>query len=462
VLGFAKLIRKDFLNICTPFKPEDKKTSRKIERIDQNLGIIINEGERLTRLINGVLDLARIESGRIQWNDTLFSVRKLTEQAAQAATAQFAENPEIELALSIEPNLPPIIADRDRILQVLINLLNNAAKFTAAGKVEVKASLTPDQQIRVDVSDTGTGISEDDLEKVFDKFHQAVSHDTLKDKPRGTGLGLSISRHIIEHYGGKIWAASELGKGSTFSFTLPRAAKEPSQETADESGVFSESKPEKKESTPGGSSMEPPPPLILVVDDDASVCTFLSQIIGDAGYRVTSVRDGYSALEFARKERPDLITLDIMMPGMDGNQVISRLREQPELKNIPIVVISVLPETETPGGDATLAKPVDEKRLIGTLYALLNQRNENLPDIHPCMVVTSDGMPSNGIRLYCPNKVTNCSPKELWEQIREGFQGIVLIPADLTGEVDIDRLARQRNILMVIFPEFSNTGGVLK
>jgi signal transduction histidine kinase len=466
VLGFAKLIRKDFLNICTPLKTDDKKRSRKIERIDQNLGIIINEGERLTRLINGVLDLARIESGRIQWNDTVFSVKELIEQSMHAVTAQFAECPEIELAVITEPNLPRIRADRDRILQVLINLLNNAAKFTDAGKVEIKASLTAEQQIRFDVQDTGTGIPKDDLEKVFDKFHQVVSHDTLKDKPRGTGLGLSISRHIIEHYGGKIWADSELGKGTTFSFTLPVPDAELLQQAEDRTENILEMKATGGSAQSGSPaaerSGETPAPLILVVDDDPSVCAFLAQIIEDAGYQVTAVRDGQSALEIARKQRPDLITVDIMMPGMDGNEVISRLREHPELKAIPIVVISVLPESDAPGGDATLSKPIDEKRLIGTLYTLLNQKNTDIADIHPCMIVTTDGVPSNGIHLYCPNNITNCSPEEMWEEINKGFQGIVLVPADLTGEVDIDRLARQKNILMVIFPEFSNIGGVLK
>jgi len=220
VLGFAKLIYKDFTKFFTPLAQDDKKLKKKAKRISENLSIIVREGERLTRLINDVLDLAKIESGRIEWKDTTFNLKELLENAAKSVSGQFAQKPEVELKLELPQDLPDIYADRDRLQQVFINLLNNAAKFTEKGYVKIWAKVENDKVI-IAVEDTGVGISPEDLEKVFDKFHQVIHGDTLKDKPKGTGLGLAICKQIIEHYNGKIWVESELGKGSTFFVKLP-------------------------------------------------------------------------------------------------------------------------------------------------------------------------------------------------------------------------------------------------
>ncbi len=219
ILGFSKLLNKDFARSFLPLAGEDGPLLRRGERIQENLDIISHEGERLTRLVNDVLDLNKIESGQMGWHDQSISLADAIDLAVRTVAGTFAQNPEVDVTMEIDPNLPVMTVDPDRIQQVLINLLNNAAKFTTKGTVTVRAFLRF-KQVRVEVADTGLGISHEDQAQIFEKFHQ-IHSNTLGNKPEGTGLGLAICREIIEHYGGRIWAESEPGQGATFIFTLP-------------------------------------------------------------------------------------------------------------------------------------------------------------------------------------------------------------------------------------------------
>ena len=220
VLGFAKLVSRDFNRHFRPRGIGNHKLTRLGRRIDENLGVIGLEGERLTRLVNDFLDLARIESGRVNVEEQLCDVADLVSQAAGAVYGEYAQRPEISLRIDIEPDLPKVSADKDRLIQVLVNLLNNASKFTETGVVSIFAGMARGN-VRFSVSDTGTGISETELPYVFDKFHQINRGDRLSAGPRGSGLGLSICKNIVSQYGGVIWAESTFGTGSTFSFELP-------------------------------------------------------------------------------------------------------------------------------------------------------------------------------------------------------------------------------------------------
>jgi PAS domain S-box-containing protein len=219
ILGFAKLLNKEFTRNFLPLVNPDSSLARKGKRIRENLAIISHEGERLTRLINDVLDLNKIESGSMGWRDEDLDMNEVIEVAASSVSGMFAQT-DLDLRTEIEPGLPHILADRDRLQQVLINLLNNASKFTEKGSVTLRA-FPRFGQLRVEVVDTGTGIHPEDQSQIFEKFHQTHSDDTMINKPKGTGLGLTICREIIEHYGGRIWVESEVGVGSTFIFTLP-------------------------------------------------------------------------------------------------------------------------------------------------------------------------------------------------------------------------------------------------
>jgi len=220
ILGFSKLLHKEFAKNFLPLAKDEQTLVMKGERIQENLSIISHEGERLTRLINDVLDLNKIESGRMGWRDERLNMTEVVDVAVNSVTGMFTQ-PNVELITEIDPGLPTVIADPDRMQQVLINLLNNAAKFTEKGGVTVRA-FPRFGQVRVEIADTGLGIDPEDQAQIFEKFHQTRS-DTMEDKPKGTGLGLTICREIIEHYGGRIWVESEIKTGSTFIFTLPAA-----------------------------------------------------------------------------------------------------------------------------------------------------------------------------------------------------------------------------------------------
>jgi PAS domain S-box-containing protein len=218
VLGFAKISKKRFEEVIVPvIVSDDRKVQRAVQQVNDNLDIIVSEGARLTALINDVLDLAKIEAGKVDWKTEPVSAEEIIDRAAAATTALF-EAKNLKQIVEVEPGLPGTVGDRDRLIQVVINLISNAVKFTDHGSVTCRAR-REDGHLLISVTDTGLGIAPQDHERVFEQFVQVG--DTLTDKPKGTGLGLPICKHIVEHHGGRIWVESELGKGSTFSFTLP-------------------------------------------------------------------------------------------------------------------------------------------------------------------------------------------------------------------------------------------------
>jgi signal transduction histidine kinase/HAMP domain-containing protein len=218
VLGFTEIIRKKLEeNVFPLIKPGGKKVDVTVQRVKDNLQIILSEGERLTALINDVLDISKLEAGKVEWKLEHIQISDIISQA-RIATSSLFEQKRLDFMQDIEHDLPEIVCDRDRIMQVLINLLSNAVKFTETGSVTCRAK-NIGNKILISVIDTGIGIDELQKKQVFEKFRQAG--DTLTDKPKGTGLGLSICKHIVEYHGGRIWVESELGKGSNFSFTLP-------------------------------------------------------------------------------------------------------------------------------------------------------------------------------------------------------------------------------------------------
>ncbi len=218
VLGFAKIIRRRLEERIFPLVPEeDPKIKNSKRQVIENLDIVVSEGERLTLLIDDVLDLAKIEAGKFTWNMASLDISQVIERALAATSSLFAPK-KLNIVRNIEPGLPTINGDRDRLIQVVINLISNAVKFTDSGSITCAARLL-NGEIVVSVTDSGIGIKPEDQPKVFEKFKQVG--DTLTDKPKGTGLGLPICKEIVEHHGGRIWVESEIGQGSTFSFSLP-------------------------------------------------------------------------------------------------------------------------------------------------------------------------------------------------------------------------------------------------
>jgi PAS domain S-box-containing protein len=357
VLGFAKLTRRDFDQDFAPLATDGGRKEKKARRISRNLEIITSEGERLTRLINDVLDLNKIESGRMQWRDAEVSPREVIEHALEAARGQFSANAETSLVMDVPGDLPKLFVDPDRLAQVLINLLNNAAKFSSKGEIRVTARQAGNSAIQIRVRDQGVGIPKEDLERIFHKFQQVESTSAGEEKPTGTGLGLTICRHIISRYGGRIWAESEPGQGSEFIFEIPLPMAAPTRKTDD------------------GRMTEVPAPLILTVDDEPAFSAYMSQILTQRGYRVVSAADGAAALKKAVDYRPSLITMDALMPGMDGGEVVKRLRSDPEMSDIPILVISQMDSPRIENVDAAIRKPLTEHALVSAVEGLLKPEN---------------------------------------------------------------------------------------
>jgi signal transduction histidine kinase len=229
VVGFTMLVRKRFEEVVTPALAglpgggvgADPKLDRAVRQIGENLAIMAAEGDRLTAMINDVLDLQKIEAGRMEFRREPVDIVAVVDQSLAATSALFATTG-LAVVRDVPVSLPPVIGDHHRLIQVVINLLSNAVKFTAAGSVTVRVIETlggSGAEVVVSVADTGTGIAPADQGRVFEAFAQAG--DTLTDKPRGTGLGLPISREIVEEHGGRLWLESEIGRGSTFSFALP-------------------------------------------------------------------------------------------------------------------------------------------------------------------------------------------------------------------------------------------------
>ncbi|TET68184.1 MAG: response regulator [Dehalococcoidia bacterium] len=357
---------KGFAEILLSYE-EDRETQREF------LTIINNESDRLTRLIDDFLDLARIESGRMRWESAELAIPDVIKNAVEA-TQSLAKQKNLRVSINSEPDIPAIWGDRDKLVQVVTNLLSNAMKFTPEeGEIRVGAQVLKENEaedvspmIRVSVSDTGIGIAPEDYQAVFEKFKQVG--DTLTDKPQGTGLGLPICKEIVEHYRGKLWVESELGKGSTFYFTLPVVARP-------EAAVPEVREEKMKVTLISGEK------TILVVDDEAHVRRFLSHEFANRGYRVIEASSGKEAIDLTREHHPDLITLDVLMPDIDGLDVTAVLKSDTNTRDIPILILSVVEEKErgySLGANEYVTKPFSKKRLMDKITHLLGQAQKTV------------------------------------------------------------------------------------
>ena len=452
VLGFAKIIRKRLDEKIFPIvNKADPKTEKTIHQISENLKVVISEGERLTHLINDVLDLAKIEAGKMEWNQENVSIPEVTERAIAATTSLFDQKA-LKLVKQIDTGLPEITGDKDKLIQVIINLISNAVKFTDKGSVTCRAYQEKDELI-VSISDTGIGIAPEDFGAVFEQFKQ-VGGDTLTDKPKGTGLGLPICKEIVEHHGGKIWLLSNVGEGSTFSFALPinkTNGKARPLHLEDLVKQLKEQVAHSQLNIIGKASN------ILIVDDDDSIRSLLQQELGDAGYHIEEASNGKEALEKVRANRPDLIILDIMMPEMNGFDVAAVLKNDPQTMDIPIIVLSVVQDKARGfriGVDRYLTKPIDTGILFNEIGSLLEQGKSK----KKVMIVDEDTGAVKTLTEVLTTKgyeVTESIEKELVTKAIANQPDIIIINSALSGKQEIVQTLRfekgLENVLFVVY-----------
>lgn len=326
-----------------------------INEIQQEfLTIVKQNSDRLVALINDLLDISRIESGRIHLKIQPLDMAELVDGTVETFRA-VAETAGIGIAVELPGDLSLAAGDRDRVSQVLMNLLSNAIKYSPGGGTVTVRARARDGQVVLSVTDEGIGITSEDQEHLFDKFYRVDS--SLTREIGGSGLGLSICKTIIELLGGQIWVKSTPGEGSTFSFSLPVA-------------------PPRLVRTP---DVEAPHTVtrgatVLVVDPQPEVAQLIEIFLARQGYRVVKAHTAAEALEVASRERPRVITLDVMLEDADGFDLLQQLKSRPELDEIPVVVLSIVCDERKSwrlGAANYLEKPIDQDRLVGIIHGLV-------------------------------------------------------------------------------------------
>jgi signal transduction histidine kinase/CheY-like chemotaxis protein len=355
ILGFSELMRSEPLQAGGRLVPDEW-----IEHI--HVG-----GQNLLALINDVLDLAKVEAGRLELEPVTFDLAALVGEAA-AGLRPLAERKGLDLVVTGE--VDELVADRGRVRQILYNLLSNAIKFTpAGGSVSVETSRTP-MGVQISVIDTGIGISPEDQRAVFEEFTQVGEHG---ERQAGTGLGLALSRRLAEAHGGTIQLESAVGAGSRFTVTFPQAPIAAAERVAGSVDARSATRP--------GAAGEI---KVLVIEDDPSLVRLLRTFLESDGYVVRFAQDGAAGLELARTETPAAIILDIVLPGMDGWEVLRRLKADPSLRDVPVVIVTVVDERGLGlalGAVDYFLKPVDRSALLDRLarYTLTTKvRNQRV------------------------------------------------------------------------------------
>ena len=325
------------------------------------LNIIDRNGKNLLNLINDILDLSKIEMGKVEAEVTLFQPGSLVKSIVENIEA-VAEEKNLRILLNMPEGLPDIQSDEGMVRQILQNIISNAVKFTEKGMVKISA-LNKGDKIAIEVEDTGIGISDKNLPHIFDEFWQADGSNTRKYD--GTGLGLSISYKTAKIINAGIGVKSELGRGSTFTVSFPVKWKD---------GADFSPRPEKS------ADESPLKKKILIIDDNPEIIRLISDYLQEEGFVPVAALSGAAALDAAKMEKPYAITLDILMPGMDGWEVLQNLKSDPETSNIPVIVISVSDNIETGmalGAVGYISKPVRKQMLIDEIKNISLRREEN-------------------------------------------------------------------------------------
>lgn len=340
IIGFTRLVRRKSADLLP-------------KRQRENLEKVEISAKQLLALINDILDLSKIEAGKMSVNFMPFDLAALVDTCFSTVESMVQQG-KVQLIKEIPDDLPEVVNDQDKLKQIIINLLSNALKFTEEGEVKLSATLE-DTSLKIAVSDTGIGIPPDALEYIFDEFRQADGSTTRAHG--GTGLGLSITKKLAHLLGGTVDVSSVEGEGSIFTITIALSMKE--GETATEAVKLEE---------------EPLAPLemkekkiILAIDDDPNVLILLRQNLEDEGYYVVGTLNADEGIRKAKEIHPFAVTLDIMMPQKDGWAVLNDLKADPITRDIPIIVLSIIDNKElgfSLGAFDYLVKPFEKEAIM--------------------------------------------------------------------------------------------------
>ncbi|MBI3995169.1 MAG: response regulator, partial [Nitrospirae bacterium] len=341
-------------------------------------------GHHLLEIINNLLNLSKLRAGKMEIHYQQFDLPPLIDSVKRTVTPLVAQKG-LGLETTVEPGLTSLYTDEGKVKQILLNLLSNAIKFTpVGGEIRIRARLATLQDrpaVEIAVSDTGIGIQPEDKAKIFEEFQQVDSSFT-RDYP-GTGLGLTITKQFLSLIDGRIAVESQYGHGSTFTILFPMQAApktagpaETTAETADAEGSEASVEPDQAASpapAEANSAAVSTLPRILVVEDDPTVGRLLGLYLTQEGYHVDHAVDGEEAIEKARLLKPFAITLDIMLPKKDGWEVLQKLKQIPETKDIPILIVSIIENRElgfSLGATDYFTKPIDRKALLESFKKL--------------------------------------------------------------------------------------------
>jgi adenylate cyclase len=318
------------------------------EKAAEPLRRVHRAGTHLLGLINQVLDLSKIEAGKLELSPETVTLAPLLEDVIGTAR-QLAEQNKNRLVVESPENLGSLTVDPMRLRQILLNLLSNACKFTKQGEVKLRVKRVVDGRnwIEMAVADTGIGMTPEQQAKLFEEFTQADS--STARQYGGTGLGLAITRKLARMMGGDVTVTSEPGKGSVFTVRLPGSADA-----------------QARSSTSSDGRRSPTADRVLVIDDDATARELIADHLKAEGFSVVTAAGGVEGLKLAKEWRPTAITLDVMMPDLDGWSVLAALRQDPELADIPVIMITIVDEHRRGialGAAGYLTKPIDRERL---------------------------------------------------------------------------------------------------
>jgi signal transduction histidine kinase/CheY-like chemotaxis protein len=364
IIGFAKLVRRKSADLL-PLRQRE------------NLEKVEISANQLLALINDILDLSKIEAGKMSVNIMPFELAPLVDTCF-ATVESMVKGGRVRLLKEVPDDLPEVLSDQDKLKQIIINLLSNALKFTEEGEVKLSATVE-DASLRVAVSDTGIGIPSDALEYIFDEFRQVDGSSTREHG--GTGLGLSITRKLTHLLGGTIDVSSVEGEGSTFTVILPLTRR-------DEEAPAEALRPD--EETRASAEMRGKK-VLLAIDDDPNVVILLRQNLEDEGYYVVGALNADEGIRKAREIHPFAVTLDILMPQKDGWGVLSDLKVDPATRDIPIIMLSIIDNKElgfSLGAFDYLVKPFDKEAIMAALqrFPRINGKRVLVVDDEPAAV----------------------------------------------------------------------------